>query len=203
MRAILDGQPMKYVYPLVIVGGMVEAFANLAVQFPLNLMLPAIWFRNLDFKTACVLTFGGIILILGPLVGLIRLWLGSYLLAWTGHWVGGKGNKTHIMSAIGWVEVIWIPSMLVIGLSVLPPIFMAILTEVDETFLQYLIIGGVLLGVIGILWGFVAFLKCLAEAQGFSTGQALLNVIFSALIAAAILIIPMLFFAIVIPMFFR
>jgi hypothetical protein len=117
--------------------------------------------------------------ILGPLSGIISLYIGGALLRWTGRWIGGRADARDIRCAIAWSSVLaiwamllWIPELLLFGKEM----FTSKTPNIDAsialtTLLWIFIILEIVLG----LWTFVVFLKCLGEVQGFSAWKALGN----------------------------
>jgi Yip1-like protein len=43
--------------------------------------------------------------IAGPIAGIIALYIGSALIRWTGHWIGGKASARTIRAAMAWSTV--------------------------------------------------------------------------------------------------
>lgn len=60
--------------------------------------------------------------LVGPLSGILTLWISSHLVRWTGRWIGGTAPREHIKAAIAWGSVpavfalvFWIPELLIVG----------------------------------------------------------------------------------------
>lgn len=79
MRSILDTDPERLVILLACVGGVAEALGRASMR-NVGDRLP-LW--------TLLLTCGAV----GPVGGLISLYLGSLLLRWTGGWIGGRGTR--------------------------------------------------------------------------------------------------------------
>lgn len=125
-------------------------------------------------------------LIVGPIVGIASLYISSWLLRWTGKWIGGKASSEHIRTAAAWSTVplvwaliLWIPGLALFG----GELFTSATPTIDASLSLAIlfILFGIIEGVIGI-WTIIVFLKCLGEVQGFSAWKALLNSILSILV---------------------
>jgi len=117
--------------------------------------------------------------VIGPIFGLVFLYIGGWLLRWTGKWVGGNASLQNIRAAIAWSGVptlwallLWIPALLLFGQELFTketPILSAS-SSLSSTFLVYGLIDVVI-----VIWAFVVFLKCLGQVQGFSAWKAFVN----------------------------
>lgn len=123
----------------------------------------------------------GIAVLLGPIGGIIWLYLGSALLRWVSGWFGGRGQVEHVRTAMAWslvpilvTMVFWIPQLLLFRgemfQSEMPRV------ESNPALLNTMVaLGGVevlCILVLGI-WSLVVFLKGLGEVEGFSAWKAL------------------------------
>jgi hypothetical protein len=134
----------------------------------------------------------------GPITGLLALFLGSWLLRLTGRWLGGRGDALRIRTAIAWGNapivwglLLWIPLLLVFGQEVFA-------TETplmdSRPGLYALYLGLAAIDLVIAIWGFVAFLHCLGQVQGFSAWRALGNTLAAvAVIAVPILVLALLY----------
>ena len=131
-------------------------------------------------------------LILGPVMGIIGLWVGAALLRWTGGWIGGQADSRRIRTAVAWSNVpmiwsllLWVPALLLFGAE----LFTKATPIIDASLMLSSLFLGFSIGttVIGI-WSFVVFLHALGEVQGFSAWKALLN----GLLAMLVVLIPIL-----------
>ena len=127
--------------------------------------------------------------ILAFFVGMIVFAIGSYLLLWTGKWIGGRGDFASIRAAFAWSNVgnvfnsaIWIVLMSYFGSSLFDPAF-ASRTFIGNEMTLVLSVFSVQLVVS--IWCFVLFLKTLGEVQGFSAWKAFLNLIIASLLVVA------------------
>jgi hypothetical protein len=128
----------------------------------------------------------------GPIGGVISLYIGGALLRWTGGWIGGRADARDIRSAIAWAGVLaiwamilWVPELLLFGKELFTketPIIDA--STVLTTLFWLFAVIEVILGV----WATVVFLKCLGEVQGFSAWKALGN----CFLAGLVIIVPIL-----------
>ncbi|HEY1011718.1 MAG TPA: YIP1 family protein, partial [Herpetosiphonaceae bacterium] len=103
-----------------------------------------------------------IALLLGPLFGVIGLYLSAGLVRWTGSWLGGVATPDEARAAVAWATVptlwgmlLWLPILATGG-------------RVDAV----MTLVGLAQAVLGI-WTFVISLKCLGEAHRFSAWKAL------------------------------
>ncbi|MBS0620801.1 MAG: YIP1 family protein [Verrucomicrobia bacterium] len=123
-------------------------------------------------------------------LGMIGIGVTSWLLHWTGKWIGGKGNYQTIRAAVAWATV---PNSVTILMWVLlTGVFGGLVF--DRHFAEMTYIGyqaGVvfivfLMQTIVSIWGFIILLKALGEVQGFSAWKALLNVLIPVVIVTVI-----------------
>lgn len=134
----------------------------------------------------------GIACVLGPLGGLLSLWISSHLLRWTGRWIGGTANREHLKTAIAWATVpavfalpLWIPELLLFGSD----LFTEETPRLDAQPLLWIpfIAIAVVEVVLGV-WSFVILCHTVAEVQSFrSAWRGLGNV----LLAGAVIIVPL------------
>ena len=179
IRQIVETNPDRLVLLLAAVGGIVEALTNASSDSKSDGMS----------LTAILLTS----LIVGPLMGILGLWLGGVLLRWTGGWIGGQADARRIRATLAWANVpliwsllLWIPALLLFGAE----LFAKATPLIDASALLsglYLVFSfGI--GVVS-LWAFVVFLHALGEVQGFSAWKALGNSILAGLVVAIPLIV--------------
>jgi hypothetical protein len=132
--------------------------------------------------------------ILGPVAGIIGLYIGGALIHWTGKWIGGKGSPENIRAAIAWSSIpviwallLWIPEFALFGEELFTTKMPTILASPSLTLLLFGF--GIIELVIGI-WTIVVSLKCIGQVQGFSAWKALGNMALSALV----ILIPIILF---------
>jgi len=122
------------------------------------------------------------IVIGGPLSGILSLYLMGALMQWTGSWLGGEATAEEVRAAYAWSAVpmistllLWIPRFALGGTG--------LFTTASPLEAYPILLGGIEIveGVIGI-WMFVILLKCLGEVHRYSAWKALLSLILSLLI---------------------
>lgn len=141
--------------------------------------------RNLGDQFSLPTIFG-IAAVGGPLGGLFGLWLISHLIRLTGNWIGGRGDRDRIKTAMAWASVpsvcslaIWIPQIVLFGSDMFteqtpridsqPQLLMAFWA---------MAVADVVLG----LWAIVLLCNTVAEVQGFrSAWRGLLNLLLAGL----------------------
>lgn len=120
-------------------------------------------------------------LILCPFLGFAGISISTWLLHFTGRWIGGHGSFQSIRAAVAWSNVpnivtviTWVLLLALFGNNVFCREFS------EMTFVGYqagLIFLIFLVQSIISIWGFILLLHTLGEVQGFSAWRALLNVI--------------------------
>ncbi len=180
LRQIIETDPEYAVIFLAMLGGFFHVLSIAsenslgdAVSFPIILMMAAT---------------------VGPIGGILFLYLMGLLVSWTGGWLGGEGSSQQVRAALAWgsvpslwVGLLWVPAVLIFGMDLF-----ATETPVIESggpLLAFLLLGMAVLHLVGGIWGFVATLKCVGEAHCFSAWRALLNLF----IASAMLVLPLIF----------
>lgn len=140
----------------------------------------------------------GIALILGPLGGLLGLYIGGAWLRWTGSWFGGQATSEQVRAAIAWSNVpdlvnlaIWIPLLLLTGGDIFGT---SSLLGTNQT-LACLILPLILVKLGIALWGLVIQVQTLAEVHRFSAWRAV-GAIFLPGIALLLLLLPCIILAI-------
>lgn len=129
--------------------------------------------------------------IIGPIAGIIGLYIGGALIRWAGGWMGGDASPENIRAAMAWSGVpviwallLWIPELLLFGQEMFT-------TEIqrieDEPGLAYVLLGFAAIEITIAIWAFIIFLKCLGQVQGFSAWKALGNT----LLAMLTVIVPL------------
>jgi len=128
------------------------------------------------------------VLILGPFIGIIYLYLETVIMRWSGQWFGGEGSSKKLRAAIAWSYVppivtllLTVPILAIIGEEA----FMEKTPVMDENlhsvlcFLVFCILA-LLFG----LWNLVLSVKCVSQVQKFSTWKAIVSVFCSKLVIA-------------------
>ena len=132
----------------------------------------------------------GVACLLGPLVGLLRLWISSHLIRWSGSWIGGTATREHLKTAIAWASVpevfallLWIPQLLLFGSDM----FTEEKPRLDARPVLWIpFIAIVLLEVVLGVWTLVLLCHTIAEVQGFrSAWRGLGNIV----LAGAVIVV--------------
>jgi Yip1 domain len=163
IRGIVDTNPFLHVIPLALVRGIVQTIDRAVQQNAgVALSLPTIL---------------ALAVFLGPLGGLIGLFVGGWFTRTSGRWLGGSATPEQVRAAIAWSSVpdlATIPILMIqIGLfgremfTLQKPTIWS-----DPLHGAILVVSGLLEAVLGI-WSFVILLKCVGEVQGFSAWRAL------------------------------
>ncbi|MHB0959995.1 MAG: Yip1 family protein [Pirellulaceae bacterium] len=139
----------------------------------------------------------GVACVIGPLGGLLSLWISSHLIRLSGTWIGGIALRDHIKTAIAWGSVplvfalpLWIPQLLLFGSDMFTE-EMPRLEAQPLLLIPFLLIG--LLEIVLALWSVVIVCNTIAEVQGFrSAWRGLANI----MLAGAVLLVPLLLFVV-------
>ncbi len=177
VRGLVEGDPQYMVLVLASLGGVTQALGqaaerNLGDQWP--------------FPAIVVL-----VLLAGPLFGILSLYLAAALIHWTGGWIGGSAPAGHIRTAVAWANVpgvfglfLWVPALLLFGQELMTadgagakPDLKLALAMATFALMQ---VG---LGI----WSFVILLQGLGEVQGFSAWKAWGNL----LLGGAVVVVPL------------
>ena len=165
IRQIVETNPERLVLSLAAVGGGVEGLTNMASDS-----------KGDDMSLRAILLAT---LIVGPIMGIVGLWVGGFLLRWTGGWIGGQADARRIRATLAWANMpliwsllLWIPALLLFGRE----LFTAATPVLDASarLAGLHLVFSVGIGIVS-LWSFVAFLHALGEVQGFSAWRSLLN----------------------------
>lgn len=174
IRRIVDENPGHSVNTLAALAGIGVAF-----EFAVRLRLGDSW------SSSSILLFA---IFAGPIVGLIRLYLGTLLIAWTGSWIGGRGNRVHIRASLAWSQIpaiwglgIWAFGLLTIGSELFTTEKPGI--EQNPGPIQFMASSMFVVGV----WSIVVACKAIGEVQGFSAWKGLANL----LLAILVIIVPL------------
>lgn len=185
IRTIVATDPRRFVQSIVMLGGIFEALD-----------------RMVSRNAGDLLSFPVILLIalmVGPLSGVLGLYISAALLRWTGKWMGGSATSEAIRAAAAWGSVpllagnlLWLPALAIGGHD----IFTAEMANTSgPAALGLLAIW--LVQMVAAVWSIFTGLHCLGEVQGFSAWKALGNVLLAGLVIlvpivllAAIVLIP-------------
>lgn len=150
---------------------------NLAQNFSLGASIP-VWAILIGALIICII------------LGMIGITISTWLLHFTGRWIGGRGSFQTVRTAVAWSNV---PNVVTILMSLIlvamfgRAMFNAAFSATHFMGTQAGIIFIVfLLQAVASIWGFIILLVGLSEVQGFSVWKALLNVLIPFVIVVAI-----------------
>lgn len=122
----------------------------------------------------------------GVVFGPLTLFLGAWLVRWTGSWLGGRGTAAELRTALAWGQVptvsampLWIPILLVGGVE----LFRAEPHFANPADGLVILACGLAMGAAGI-WGTATSVLCVAEAHRFSGWKGLASVALGLLVLA-------------------
>ncbi|WP_084004454.1 Yip1 family protein [Terasakiispira papahanaumokuakeensis] len=130
--------------------------------------------------------------VLGPISGIIYLYLGSAIMRWVGGWMGGTASPQAVRAALAWscipmiwALILWLPELALFGQEM----FTTATPTLDSTpsLSSVLLALSTIEMLIGI-WAVVLLVLSLAQVQGFSAWKALGNV----LLAVLVVMVPLL-----------
>jgi len=111
----------------------------------------------------------------------VSLYAGAWLFKLVGDGIGGRGSAVEIRAAIAWSNVPAIWALILFGaeLALLgEELFTTATPNLNASPMRLLgLLGLFIMAMIVGVWGFVIFLKCLGEVQGFSAWKALGSVL--------------------------
>jgi hypothetical protein len=178
IRRIVETNPTQHVILLAMLAGIGQALDRASS-------------RNTG-DTIPLIAILGICIILGPIGGIISLYLGGALYRWSGSWLGGKASSEEVRAAFAWSSVptifilpLWVLELLIFGEEMFTSSTPNI--NANPLLLTILLGFGVIELVVG-LWAFVVFLQSLGEVHGFSGWRALGAV----LLGTLIILVPLL-----------
>lgn len=176
IQQVVDTELEQRVVALAALSGIVQALDNASG-------------RNLGDHLAFPVVLG-IVLIVGPILGVVGLYLWAWLLRWTGRWLGGQATLAQLRTATAWGSVPMIAAgvPLVLALLIVGPEFFTEHTpRLDaRPTLAIVVLGLILLQVAMALWSIVTVLKTVAQVQGFSVWRSLANNLLPLLIIVAV-----------------
>ncbi len=129
-----------------------------------------------------------IILIGGPIAGIIGMYIAAGILSWTGSWFNGQAATSDIAQVYAWSNVLLLPLLLfwIGAIIIVGPIVLGseeALAQADISILGALILLGFIVVVaITYIWSIAVFIIMLAEVQQFSIWKALASVLIPLLV---------------------
>ncbi|OIQ27225.1 MAG: hypothetical protein BM564_13100 [Bacteroidetes bacterium MedPE-SWsnd-G2] len=165
LQYILEKCPSKYVFPLLLIGGIANVFQQASEN------------GKGDHSSLEVIVISSII------AGAIFGWIGYFIFAWalsvTGKWMGGKANFEEFKTVLAWAQIpsifyliLIVPQILIFGLDLFKTEFS------QESEVKDIIILGFALIELGLgLWSLVISVIGIKIIQGFNTVKAIVNLI--------------------------
>ncbi len=168
----VDDDPEAWVLGLVAVAGIGQLLGDASARS---------YGDRFDLPTILVL-----VLLAGPLLGIVGAYLGGVLLGWSGRLLGGKADRVRVRAAIAWSYVpylwsmlLWLPELALFG----GELFTTATPRLDAApRLQMGLLAFLAVETVIAVWSFVVFLKCLGQVQGFSAWRALASLLLPALL---------------------
>lgn len=178
IRKIVETDPTRHVLLLAMLAGIGQALDR-AVSRSTGDSLP-------------LLVILAICILLGPVGGIISLYLSGAIFRWTSSWLGGQASPDEVRAAIAWSSVptifilpLWIPQLLIFG----EELFTTTTPRLDANPILAILLLGFALVEIGVgIWALVILLNSLGEVNRFSAWKALGAVILGILV----LLVPIL-----------
>jgi Yip1-like protein len=173
LRRILEIDPGYLVAPL--------AVASVAVPWmALCLMISAVWLTPPRSPV--------VPLLFGSVLGLLKLYVASWLLKAAGGWLRGRANEVEIRTVVAWSSVpnlvgtiLWLPLIFLMG-------FGLVSFDSPGRVLSVLLIQNIVMGVVLRVWSIVILCKGLGEVQGFSAWKGLQNLVLSLVLSVPLLL---------------
>ncbi|KHD09136.1 hypothetical protein PN36_23185 [Candidatus Thiomargarita nelsonii] len=179
IRKIVETDPNHQVILLASLSGIANALRNITSPEVLGLM--PIWFFLL------------LAVIVGPIIGIIWLYIGSALLHFTGRWIGGTASRQHLRTAIAWPLI---PFIFAIPIILLMQLIFVWIEPNNVPGTMFFAVSQLIIAIPMIIFGFwsmILMLKCVGEVQGFSAWKALGNNILAFLIVFVPIFLVMFF----------
>lgn len=168
MRRILDGKRGPVIL-LAALGGIADALARISERNGDGI--------NTLIGVISMATFSGII------GGIIGIYILSALLKFTGKWIGGRGTYEDVLTAVAWSNVptiwslpVWAMGMFIFGIDFFKDASLILQASMFLNIISWIL--SIIFMLLGI-WSIFISIKCVAEAQQFSSWKALLNFILS------------------------
>jgi hypothetical protein len=115
--------------------------------------------------------------LLGPAFGIIGLYIGGVLVAWTGHWIGGTAPARDVRTAMAWAGlplvaglVVWVFDLALFGSEMFTSYTPRLEASLGLALLM--LVSGVVSLVLGV-WAMVLLCKSVGEVHGFSAWKGL------------------------------
>lgn len=172
VRHLVETRPQYGVLLLTVLGGIAQSLDRMSGRNAGDSMaLPAV----------LVLA-----VVLGPIGGVIGLYVGAWLVSVTGRWIGGEAEPEPIRTALAWGNLpnvagllLWLPALALVGREMFTESTPVL--EAQPWLAIFFLPLGLAWVVLGV-WSLVLLLQGLGEVQQFSAWRALGNLVLSALV---------------------
>jgi hypothetical protein len=118
-----------------------------------------------------------VVVVVGPLVGIVSLYLSAGLLGWAGYWLGGTSSQSGLRAALAWASVPGIviapaqlAGLLIYGKFIFYPSFLGNEESADMQVARAVLM---VLGWGATVWATVIGVKCVSQVQRFSSWRAI------------------------------
>jgi len=174
IRNIIATNPNRNLFLLAVLGGIGQTFAN-AVALNLGDRM-----STASVVLACIA--------IGPLNGLLTVYIGSIVIHWTSTKLGGFSLISHIRAAIAWS---WVPFVSTLPLWIVKYIlFRDELFKSEKIFIQSHSVLSTLYSLIGFIdivlaiWSILLLYQAIGEVNGFSAWRGFAAVVLASIIIA-------------------
>ncbi|MFE4710532.1 MULTISPECIES: Yip1 family protein [unclassified Paenibacillus] len=184
IRGFLDsGNPRRNMIWLSMAAGFLSALGRASSKnFGDEMSLPTIFLMSIP---------------VGIVVGLFTLYVGSFLLKIIGGWLGGRGSRAELQTALArgmfmpavLLGLLWIPEVLFLGKEMFTSEMPTLESNIAALVVYFTCV--VLELVFGV-WGLVITMKAIGEAHRFSAWKALLTCVMPFLILLVLFFLVML-----------
>jgi hypothetical protein len=179
IRTLLENSPQYRLTPLIIFGGIAQALSNSANQ---NL---GEWISTGQLILICILV--------GPLGGLVSLYLMSWVIQQVSQRMGGEANMTALRTAIAWSWVplvtllpLWVPRLILFK----DELFKSKTPTIDSiATLSHLYDISLFIDQAVAIWSMVLVYAAVSEANKFSIFKGVVSVLISSILIALPLLI--------------
>lgn len=164
IRAIINTFPEQYIIPLAILSGIAQALDEASAN-------------NMgdDLSIGTIMLFA---IVIGAIVGLLTMYIGSAITNWIGNKLGGTADVIETRSAVAWAGipivfglVLWLPQLALYGSDM----FTSYAPRITQNPIPLLIVG--IIEIIKNVWAFGLLIACLSEVQRFSEWKAFVTLL--------------------------
>jgi len=174
IREIVDTDPTKYVLLLSALSGVSQALDNASRQ-------------NAGDSLPLIVIFITCFL-LGPIGGIISLYIGGAIFRWSGSWFGGRATSEEVRAAIAWSSVpaiiislpVWVILLLLYGQENFTRATPRM--DANPTLALFISLPLLFATITAGIWSLVLLIKCVGEVHRFSAWNALAAIILGPLV---------------------